>query len=71
MKYLVTGGMGFIGSNFIRYIYNKYSDDKIVNLDKLSYATNPETLDDLKSDSRYKFVKGDILDGELVDRLVA
>lgn len=70
MKYLVTGGMGFIGSNFIRFVLKKYPEAQVTNLDKLSYATNPATLDDLKNDSSYRFVKGDILDADLVNQLV-
>lgn len=70
MKLLVTGGAGFIGSNFIRYILNKYPDYKITNLDALTYAGNLENLKDFENDSRYKFVKGDICDSSLVDELV-
>ena len=64
MKLLITGGAGFIGSNFIHYILKKYSDYKIVNLDLLTYAGNLENLKDLENDPRYKFVKGDIGDLE-------
>ncbi|MFH1947256.1 MAG: dTDP-glucose 4,6-dehydratase [Candidatus Magasanikbacteria bacterium] len=70
MKLLITGGAGFIGSNFIRYILNKYPDYKITNLDALTYAGNLENLKDFENDSRYKFVKGDICDRDLVDKLV-
>ncbi len=70
MKLLITGGAGFIGSNFIRYILNKYPDYKIINLDALTYAGNLENLKDIENDSRYKFVKGDICDRELVFELV-
>ena len=66
---LVTGGCGFIGSNFIRYLLRERSDFKIVNLDKLTYAGNPRNLESIASDPRYKFVRGDIADRELVDRL--
>jgi dTDP-glucose 4,6-dehydratase len=69
-KYLVTGGAGFIGSNFIRYMLSKYSDVSIVNLDKLTYAGNPDNLRDLEKDSRYRFVRGDICDAAVVDRLM-
>jgi len=70
MHLLITGGAGFIGSNFIRYILNKYLDYKIINLDALTYAGNLENLKDIENDSRYKFVKGDICDRELVFELV-
>lgn len=69
MKLLVTGGAGFIGSNFIRYMLGKYSDYKIVNLDKLTYAGNLENLRDVENDPRYSFVKGDICDVALMDEL--
>ncbi len=62
MNLLVTGGAGFIGSNFIRYMFGKYSDIKIVNYDKLTYAGNLENLKDIENDGRYKFVLGDIVD---------
>ena len=71
MKYLVTGGAGFIGSNFIHYILNKYPDSEIVNLDKLTYAGNPDNLKDWEHNPRYKFVQGDITDENIVDQLVA
>ncbi len=69
-KLLVTGGAGFIGSNFIRYWLGKYPDDKILNLDLLTYAGNPDNLNDLKDNLNYKFVKGDICNFELVNHLV-
>ena len=56
MNLLVTGGAGFIGSNFIKYMLGKYADIKIVNYDKLSYAGNPENLKEIEKDSRYTFV---------------
>jgi len=59
-KLLVTGGAGFIGSNFIHYILRKYKNYKVINLDKLTYAGNLENLKDIEKDSRYKFVKGKI-----------
>lgn len=65
---LVTGGAGFIGSNFIRYMLKKYPDLKIVNLDKLTYAGCKENLKDIENDSRYKFIKGDICDAKTVVR---
>lgn len=60
MKLLVTGGAGFIGSNFIQYWLKKYTQDSIVNLDKLTYAGNLENLKDLEKNSNYTFIKGDI-----------
>lgn len=65
-KLLITGGAGFIGSNFIHYILNKYKDYNIVNLDKLTYAGNLDNLKDIEKDPRYKFIKGDICDEGLV-----
>ena len=67
--YLVTGGAGFIGSNFIYYMFNKYSDIKIINLDKLTYAGNLENLKELKNNSNYNFIHGDICDKELVKKV--
>lgn len=67
---LVTGGCGFIGANFIRWQLPTYSDQKIVNLDKLTYAGNPENLADVASDPRYSFEHGDICDREFVDRVL-
>jgi len=67
--YLVTGGAGFIGANFVHYMLNKYSDIKIINLDKLTYAGNLENLKDVSINENYSFVKGDICDKELVERL--
>ena len=72
MRILVTGGCGFIGSNFIRHILGEHPDDEVVNLDLLTYAGNPENLADVEADypNRYRFVKGDICDQVLVQRLV-
>ena len=67
---LVTGGYGFIGSNFIRYVLNKYNSTDIINLDALTYAGNPDNLKGLDDDSRYRFVKGDIRDKKLVDKII-
>lgn len=69
MKILITGGCGFIGSNFIRYILREHPDWHIVNLDKLTYAGNLKNLEDVARDPRYKFIRGDIADRELVDRV--
>lgn len=65
-KYLVTGGAGFIGSNFIRYLFEKYSDIRIINLDKLTYAGNPDNIKDFENRPDYKFVQGDIGNSDLV-----
>ncbi len=70
MKLLVTGGAGFIGSNFIHYWLKKYPNDQIVNLDLLTYAGNLENLKEVENNPNYKFVQGDICDKELVDSLV-
>ena len=70
MKLLVTGGAGFIGSNFVRYMLGNRSDIQIVNLDLLTYAGNPENLKEFENDPRYQFVKGDIIDASLVEPLV-
>ncbi len=64
---LVTGGAGFIGSNFIHYWLKNHPNDSIVNLDKLTYAGNLENLKSIEDDSRYSFVHGDICDPEVVD----
>jgi len=71
MKYLVTGGAGFIGSNFIHYMLGKYPDAKIVNLDKLTYAGNLENLKSVEGDKRYQFIKGDICDRKAVEKAMA
>lgn len=71
MKLLVTGGAGFIGSNFIRYMLGKYPEVEIVNLDLLTYAGNPENLKEFENDPRYRFAKGDITDASLVDSFIA
>lgn len=68
--FLVTGGAGFIGSNYIRYLLNKYKDIKVINLDKLTYAGNLDNLKDLTNNSRYKFIKGDICDKLLVNKIM-
>ena len=68
MKILITGGCGFIGSNFIRHLLNKYADYEIVNLDKLTYAGNLENLRDVENKPNYKFIKGDICESEVVDK---
>lgn len=70
MNILVTGGAGFIGSNFIRYMLNRYDDYTIVNYDLLTYAGNLESLQDVQTNERYIFVRGDIRNAQLVDYVV-
>src|SRR3990167_2171838 len=67
---LVTGGAGFIGSNFIKYWLSKYKSDKIINLDKLTYAGNLDNLSDISDNPSYTFAKGDICDKDLVNNLM-
>lgn len=69
MKILVTGGAGFIGSNFIRYILSTYPEHSIINLDKLTYAGNLENLKDVEHLPNYRFVKGDICNSQLIESL--
>ena len=68
MKLLVTGGAGFIGSNFIRYWLNNHPKDEIVNLDLLTYAGNLENLKDVANNPKYSFIKGDICDVAVVEK---
>jgi dTDP-glucose 4,6-dehydratase len=70
MRLLVTGGAGFIGSNFIRYILDKHPEWEITNLDKLTYAGNLENLTDVQDEPRYHFIQGDIADRELLDKVL-
>ncbi len=67
--YLITGGAGFIGSNYIRYLFKRYKDIMIVNLDKLTYAGNTANLKDIESSENYIFIKGDICDNEVVNKV--
>lgn len=67
--YLVTGGAGFIGSNFIIYMLNKYKDIKIVNVDKLTYAGNLENLKEIENNPNYSFVQADICDKEAITKV--
>jgi len=70
MKLLVTGGAGFIGSNFVQYILEKYPDYEVVNLDALTYAGSVDNLKEVKHNRRHKFVQGRIEDGKLVNNLM-
>ncbi|MFH1509292.1 MAG: dTDP-glucose 4,6-dehydratase [bacterium] len=70
MKILVTGGAGFMGSNFIHYILQEHPDVEIVNLDKLTYAGNLNNLKDIANNKNYEFVQGDIVDEKIVDEVM-
>ena len=70
MTILITGGCGFIGSNFVRYMLEQHPSYTVVNIDKLTYAGNPENLDGVDSNPKYKFVKGDICDRSIVAETV-
>lgn len=69
MHILVTGGCGFIGSNFVRFVLGERPDWRVTNVDCLTYSGNPENLADLEGDARYRFVRGDICDLELMTEL--
>ncbi len=68
---VVTGGAGFIGSNFVRYWLQHHPEDRVINLDALTYAGNLSTLADIENNPNYSFVEGNITDAELVDRVLA
>jgi dTDP-glucose 4,6-dehydratase len=70
-RFIVTGGAGFIGSNFVRMFLREHPDYEVTVLDKLTYAGNPENLADLRDNPRLRFVRGDICDARLVDQLAA
>jgi len=70
MKILVTGGCGFIGSNFIRYFLKSYPNDTLINVDKLTYAGNLENLSDLSQSPHYHFIRGDITDAPRMEELI-
>jgi len=70
MKLLVTGGLGFIGSNFIRYMLSEHTEFEIINLDKIGLGANPENLKSLKNINNYKFIKGDISNPRIVNKIV-
>lgn len=69
-RVLITGGAGFIGSNFIKHWLKTYPEDRVVNLDALTYAGNPDNLLDVKDNPNYRFIEGSILDDKLVNALV-
>src|SRR5262249_5118640 len=68
MRVLVTGGAGFIGSSFVRLVITERADLEVLNFDKLTYAGNLENLTSISTSPRYRFVRGDICDAELVER---
>ena len=68
-KMLITGGAGFIGSNFIHYILSKYNDYQVINLDKLTYAANLDNIKDIEDNKNYRFIHGDIADQEFIFKL--
>ena len=69
MKYLITGGAGFIGSNFLHYMTSTYNDDMFYCIDALTYAGNYNNIKNLEGKSNFKFIHGDITDKELIDKL--
>lgn len=71
MKFLITGGAGFIGSNYLHYVTNKYKEDTFVCLDALTYAGNYNNIKELESKDNFKFIHGDITDRDFIDNLFA
>ena len=71
MQLLLTGGLGFIGSNLVRYFLKTQPQYRIINLDAVTYAGHLENLEDIAQDARYNFVRGSIADAELVDAVVS
>ena len=71
MKILVTGGAGFIGSNFIHYLLENHPTDQVINFDALKYAGNLASLADIQNDSRYHFVQGNISDPQAVAQVIS
>ncbi|MHB8917478.1 MAG: dTDP-glucose 4,6-dehydratase [Desulfocucumaceae bacterium] len=69
VRLLVTGGLGFIGSNFVRYALEK--NHRVINLDKLTYAGNPENLRDIEDSPAYRFIRGDIADARLIEKIIS
>jgi dTDP-glucose 4,6-dehydratase len=70
MKLLVTGGLGFIGSNFCRHMLTKYPDCELINIDKIGMGASVTNLKDLKAEKRYKFIKGNICDSKLLNKII-
>jgi dTDP-glucose 4,6-dehydratase len=70
MRLLVTGGLGFIGSNFCRYMLTKHKDIELIDVDKIGIGANPQNLNDFENDARYTFVKGDICNPQLVKKVI-
>jgi len=70
LKLLVTGGAGFIGSNFVRYFLKVHPESSIVNLDKLTYAGNLQNLAGLESTANYQFLRGDVCDSPFLESLL-
>ena len=69
MKFLITGGAGFIGSNYLHYVTNKYPEDTFICLDALTYAGNYNNIKELETKNNFKFIHGDITDRDFIDKL--